>query len=161
MKYLPVLLTLLVFSLCAAEKRVLYLAGESNAAVAKRAFRDMKLPEPIRFLVIPDASDRRLLETEIAGADLIIANGLVPEFRDALAASARLGKTKIYLLGTEHLRPRIPQKLLGHIVFPIERGVAEYRSNLSPRNMRNLILYLIHKELDSTGAFEPPQVRAK
>ena len=86
MKYLPVLLTLLVFSLCAAEKRVLYLAGESNAAVAKRAFRDMKLPEPIRFLVIPDASDRRLLETEIAGADLIIANGLVPEFRDALAA---------------------------------------------------------------------------
>lgn len=161
MKYLPVLLTLLVFSLCAAEKRVLYLAGESNAAVAKHAFRDMKLPEPIRFLVIPDASDRRLLETEIAGADLIIANGLVPEFRDALAASARLGKTKIHLLGTEHLRPRIPQKLLGHIVFPMEKGVAEYRSNLSPRNMRNLILYLIHKELDSTVAFEPPQVRAK
>lgn len=91
MKYLPVLLTLLVFSLCAAEKRVLYLAGESNAAVAKRAFRDMKLPEPIRFLVIPDASDRRLLETEIAGADLIIANGLVPEFRDALA---RLGTSR-------------------------------------------------------------------
>ena len=84
MKYLPVLLTLLVFSLCAAEKRVLYLAGESNAAAAKRAFRDMKLPEPIRFLVIPDASDRRLLETEIAGADLIIANGHVSAKRKSI-----------------------------------------------------------------------------
>ena len=161
MRFLLVLLTLLAFSLCAAEKRVLYLAGESNTAAAKRAFRSMELPEAIRFLVIPDASDRRLLETEIAGADLIIANGLVPEFRDALAASARLGETKIYLLGTEHLRPRIPRKLLGHINFPMEKAVAEYRSSLSPRNMRNLIRYLIHKELDSSVTFEPPQVKEK
>lgn len=161
MRYLLFLLVVSCFSLFAAEKRVLYLPGESNAATAERAFRDMKLPETIRFLMIPDASDRRRLEAEIAVADLIIANGLVVEFRDAIAASARLGKTKIHLLGTEHLLPRIPQKLLGYINFPMEKTVAEYRSNLSPRNMRNLILYLIHKELDSSVAFEPPQLGAK
>ena len=161
MRNLLFLLVVSCFSLFAAEKRVLYLPGESNAATAVRAFRDMKLPETIRFLMIPDASDRRRLEAEIAAADLIVANGLVVEFRDTIAASARLGKTKIYLLGTEHLLPRIPQKLLEYINFPMEKTVAEYRSNLSPRNMRNLILYLIHKELDSSVAFEPPQLGAK
>ena len=101
MRALPLFLLLLsAFLLSAAERHVLYLPGESNAATAKRAFRKLALPPDIRFHLIPDASDRKRLQTEIARADLIVANGLIAEFREALLAHARLGKTKIYLLGT-------------------------------------------------------------
>lgn len=154
---LPVLLSGLLLS--AMERHVLYLAGESNAATAKRAFRKLELPPDIRFHLIPDASDRNRLKMEISRADLIVANGLIPEFREALLAHARLGKTKIYLLGTDRLRPRIPPELLKHSQFPMEKRVAEYRKNLSAHNQRNLIRYLIRKELDPSVTSEPPQNR--
>lgn len=160
MRALPLFLLLLsAFLLSAAERHVLYLPGESNAATAKRAFRKLALPPDIRFHLIPDASDRKRLQTEIARADLIVANGLIAEFREALLAHARLGKTKIYLLGTEHLRSRIPPELLKHSHFPMEKRVAEYRNTLSAHNQRNLIRYLVQKELDPSVTCEPPQTR--
>lgn len=158
MRLLFFLLFFSSFLLCGEVKRVLFLSGESNAGMAKRAFRKLELPEQIRFRMIPDASDEKQLREEIRKADLIIANGLIPGFRTALAESARLGETKIYLLGTDHLAPRIPPRLRGKVNFPMEKQVALYRGTHTAENYRNLVLYLIHKELDRNVKFAPPQI---
>lgn len=157
--FLPLLLLLFpAILLSGGEKFVLFLSGESNAGITKRAFRKLELPKHIRFRLIPDASDPALLREEIRKADLIIANGLIPEFRNALADSARLGKTPIYLLGSAHLANRIPSALQGKVHFPMEKLVEQYRSSHSAENYRNLVRYLVHKELDPTVEYAPPRI---
>ena len=86
----------------AAEHHVLYLAGASQAPLARRAFASLKLPGHIHFTMIPDASDREKLRQAIAQADLIIANGLVKEFREALAAAPKF--TGIKLIGARNIK---------------------------------------------------------
>ncbi len=158
------LFLLLLFSaslfLFGSEKSVLFLSGESNAGITRRAFRKLELPEQIRFRLIPDASNPELLREEIRKADLIIANGLIPEFRNALAESARLGKTSIYLLGSARLANRLPAPLRGKVHFPMEELVAQYRSSHTAENYRNLVLYLVHKELDQRVRYAPPRLTA-
>lgn len=148
-RFLAIFLVLGIFFplLSGAEKCALFLAGPSMAGEARRAFAGMQLPQGVRFRMIPDASNAALLQSEIARADLIIANGLVPEFRDILAGSPGLDKKIIHLLGTPALRPRIPEKLLQHCIFPMEPEVAAYRAYPSSANLRNMVLYLLWKEL--------------
>ena len=148
-RFLAIFLVLGIFFplLSGAEKCALFLAGPSMAGEARRAFAGMQLPQGVRFRMIPDASNAALLQSEIARADLIIANGLVPEFRDILAGSPGLDKKIIHLLGTPALRPRIPEKLLQHCIFPMDPEVAAYRAYLSAANLRNMVLYLLWKEL--------------
>ena len=148
-RFLAIFLVLGIFFplLSGAEKCALFLAGPSMAGEARRAFAGMQLPQGVRFRMIPDASNAALLQSEIARADLIIANGLVPEFRDILAGSPGLDKKIIHLLGTPALRPRIPEKLLQHCIFPMDPEVAAYRAYLSAANLRNMVLYLLRKEL--------------
>lgn len=148
-RFLAIFLVLGIFFplLSGAEKCALFLAGPSMAGEARRAFAGMQLPQGVRFRMIPDASNAALLQSEIARADLIIANGLVPEFRDILAGSPGLDKKIIHLLGTPALRPRIPEKLLQHCIFPMEPEVAAYRAYPSSANLRNMVLYLLRKEL--------------
>lgn len=158
MRFLLLVMLFPVLLLAGNEKSVLFLSGESNAGRADRAFRNLELPGHIRFRLIPDASDSRLLRTEIRKADLIIANGLIPEFRNALADSARLGETSIYLLGSARLAKRLPERLRGKVHFPMDPEVARYRSSPSAENYRNLVRYLVHRELDGTVSYEPPRV---
>ncbi|MBQ7393585.1 MAG: cobaltochelatase subunit CobN [Lentisphaeria bacterium] len=133
--------------LTGAEKCALFLAGPSMAGEARRAFAGLKLPPGVRFRMIPDASNNALLQAEIARADLIIANGLVADFRKFLAESPGLEKKKIHLLGSPALRSRIPERLLAHCIFPMEPEVAAYRAYPSSANLRNMVLYLLRKEL--------------
>ena len=158
MRFLLLVMLFPVLLLAGNEKTVLFLSGESTAGRADRAFRNLELPGHIRFRLIPDASDPALLREEIRKADLIIANGLIPEFRNALADSARLGKTPIYLLGSAHLANRIPSALRGKVHFPMEKLVEQYRNSHSAENYRNLVLYLVHKELDPAVGYAPPRI---
>lgn len=132
--------------LAGAERAVLFLSGPSMAGEAKRAFRSLPLPPEVRFTLIPDASDPARLRQEIARAELIIANGLVADFRNILAESPGLEKKKIHLLGSPSLRGRIPERLLKHCVFPMDENVAAYRAHSGSANLRNMVLYLVRKE---------------
>ena len=155
------LLLLLLTAFAADAANVLYLAGASQSGAAKRAFRSLQLPADIRFRMIADGSDAAALNAAIAEADLVIANGLVAEFRDALAAAPNLGKVRIHLLGTEALRPRIPEKLLKHCVFPMDETVAQYRAHPTGANLRNLVCYIVGRELDRSVRADPPELTAK
>ena len=150
-----VLFLTLMSVLSAAERHVLFLAGPM-APEAKRAFSGLRLPPEISFSMVPDGSDTDLLMREIRKADLIIVNGLVVEFRNALVASDGLEKKKIHLLGTDYLRTRIPEKLVRNCQ-PADKNVAAYRSYASAANLRNMLFYLMNKEWDLSLKTAPPE----
>ncbi len=154
MRYLPgiwvLLCCFLLSALPAAERsRVVFLGGGNDTDLAAEAFADLQLPDHITFEYYCTPVDSMDKITERARqADILIINSLVIELRELVSDKIDFSRTKLYAFSARRLPKNIPA------LEPPE--VKAYRANRRPQNFKNMIYWIVNRELDPSVAFEPP-----
>ncbi|MBQ9336035.1 MAG: cobaltochelatase subunit CobN [Lentisphaeria bacterium] len=147
MRRLLVLLFLLIAPAVSAET-VVFLGSASDSQLFAAAFKDLKLPERIRFEHYCMAvDDPAAISAALRRADILIVNARAKAVREA-AAGVDFSRTKLYALSSRLLPKEIPAR------EPPE--IRAYRANSRPENFRNMVLWIVHKELDPSVRFAPP-----
>ena len=142
---------LLAAGLAANAATVVFLGGGSDSDLLREAFAGLKLPETVRFesyCVSLDPPER--IRERARAADVLVINALVGELRELVASGdIDFTKTKLYALASRRLPETVPAK------EPEE--IEAYRANRRPVNYRNLVYWLVNRELDKRVKFDPPQ----
>ena len=142
------LLFLLLASVLSAET-VVFLGSASDSALFAESFRDLKLPPRIKFehycMAVDDPAS---IESALRRADVLIVNARAKAVREAVRTSVDFSRTKLYALSSRLLPKEIPAR------EPPE--MQAYRANSRPDNFRNMVLWIVHKELDPSVRYAPP-----
>lgn len=133
----------------AAERRVVFLVSAADSAPAARSFRNFELPPGIRFEYLVQGSDAgERIRAAVRAADVVIANTLVEDYRKLLETEVDYTRTAVYVFSRTRLPERLPVR------EPPE--IKAYRAYRCPENFRNLVRFVIHRELDDQVKFAPP-----
>ena len=142
------LLGLNVFSTDSAS--VVFLGGASDSDLLEPAFKRMRLPKMIRFSYFCHGVDEwNKIKNAVVTANVLIIDARVSNLRKLLTSGMDFSRCRVYALSSRILRGKFPAAM-----EPEELRI--YRANRSPENYRNLVRWIIHKELDSSVKFAPP-----
>jgi len=142
---------LLGCALAANAATVVFLGGGSDSDLFREAFARLKLPETVTFesyCVSIDPPEK--IRERARAADVLVINALVRELRELVASGdIDFSKTKLYALASR----RLPKTVSAQEPEEVEA----YRSNRRPVNYRNMVYWIVNRELDKGVAFAPPQ----
>ena len=127
---------------------VVFIGAAGDSDLFSEAFRDLGLPPAIVFEHRCAGVDgEAALLDAVKRADVLILNARSADVR-SLAPHVDLSKTRLYALSARLLPREIPAQ------EPPE--VMRYRENRRPENFRNMVRWIVHRELDPAVTFEPP-----
>ena len=149
MRFRPILIWILLFPLLLAAENVVFVGSASDSDLFAAAFKQLKLPEKIRFRyyctqVDPDPEISRAVKE----ADVLIVNARGRDVRKITEANFNAARTRLYALSSRLLKKGIAAK------EPSE--IKAYRANSRPDNFRNMVYWVVNRELDKQVKFEPP-----
>ncbi|OQA87858.1 MAG: Aerobic cobaltochelatase subunit CobN [Lentisphaerae bacterium ADurb.Bin242] len=144
------LVLLMAVSAAANAASVVFLGGAGDSDLFGEAFSDLKLPEGISFeyYCVPiDPWEK--IQRRAKQADVLIINALVVELRKLVSEEIDFSKTKLYALASRRLPKNVPAQ------EPAE--LSAYRSTRLPENYRNMVCWIVHRELDKSVRFAAPR----
>ncbi len=146
-----ILCTLLLFGsfLTLQASTVVFLGPASDSDLFAEAFRNLRLPEGISFEYhCVSVDDWTVILNNVRRADILILSARGKELRQIAEQDVDYKRTKLYALSSRLLKKGIPA------LEPPEMMV--YRENRRPENFRNMVYWIVNRELDSTVKFAPP-----
>jgi len=144
------LILLMIFSMTVHAASVVFLGGANDSELFGEAFAGLKFPQGITFeyyCFSIDPWDR--IQSRAKQADVLIINALVSELRELVSKEIDFSKTKLYAMASRRLPRNIPSK------EPAE--LKAYRSTRLPENYRNMVCWIVNRELDKNVRFEAPR----
>ncbi len=149
MRFLLGCVFLLCLTLAANAASVVFLGGGNDSELFREAFVDLELPETVTFesYCVPIDSPERI-RARARQADILIISGLVQELRVLAANEIDFTRTKLYAIASNRLPEGIPA------LEPKE--FQAYRANRRPENFRNMVRWVVNRELDSSVTFDFP-----
>ena len=151
MRRFLMLILLLAASVLQAEN-VVFLGSASDSELFAAAFRRLKLPEKIRFeYFCANVDDPAKIAAAVKSADVLIVNARGRDVRKITETQADFSRTKLYALSSRLLKKGIPAK------EPAE--MKQYRMNSRPENFRNMVRWIVSRELDQSVKYDPPVTR--
>ena len=149
MRLLPLLLWMLLFPFLLTAENVVFVGSASDSELFANAFKHLKLPEKIRFRYYCTQVDADPeIGRAVREADVLIVNARGRDVRRITEANFDAERTRLYALSSRLLKKGIPAK------EPPE--LKAYRANSRPENFRNMVCWVVHRELDKQVKFEPP-----
>ncbi|MBE6371265.1 MAG: cobaltochelatase subunit CobN [Lentisphaerae bacterium] len=146
---LPLLLWMLLFPFLLTAENVVFVGSASDSELFANAFKHLKLPEKIRFRYYCTQVDADPeISRAVREADVLIVNARGRDVRRITEANFDAERTRLYALSSRLLKKGIPAK------EPPE--LKAYRANSRPENFRNMVYWVVHRELDKQVKFEPP-----
>lgn len=128
---------------------VVFLGSANDSDLFAAAFKRMRLPKNIQFEYYCVAVDDWAKLVDAARrADVLILSARGVELRQLAERHVDYSKTKLYALTSRLLPKEIPA------LEPPE--LTAYRENRRPENFRNMVYWIINRELDRTVKFAPP-----
>ncbi|MBO4647842.1 MAG: cobaltochelatase subunit CobN [Lentisphaeria bacterium] len=135
-------------SLAVFAQDVVFLGAASDSELFAEAFGSLKLPEKIRFehyCVSVDPPER--IAAAVRRAKVLIVNARGRDVRQIAETQVDRSRTKLYAFSSRLLKKDVPA------LEPPE--MKAYRANSRPENFRNLVRWIVHRELDPSVTFEP------
>ena len=150
MRFLPILLWCLLFPFLLSAENVVFIGSASDSDLFASAFRRLKLPGKIRFRYYCTQVDRDAeIGSAVREADILIVNARGRDVRRITEANFNADRTKkLYALSSRLLKKGLPA------LEPPE--IKAYRANSRPENFRNMVYWVIHRDLDKRVKFHPP-----
>lgn len=129
--------------------RIVVLGHSGDSALFHQAFRDLALPKNLSFEYhCTGTESSRIILESARRADLLILNARSRELRTLAEQEIDHSGKKLYALNSRLLGKRIPA------LEPPE--IRAYMQKRTPKNFRNMVLRIIHTELDPSVKFDPP-----
>ena len=128
---------------------VVFLGSASDSELFAAAFRGLKLPEKIRFEhYCLSVDDPARVAAAVRRADVLIVNARSRDVRTVAETQVDFSRTRLYALSSRLLRKGVPAQ------EPPE--LKAYRANSRAENFRNLVYWVVHRELDPKVKFALP-----
>lgn len=144
------LLFLTAFSVTAKAASVVFLGGANDSDLFGEAFAGLKFPDGVTFEYYCFSIDPwEKIQSRAKQADVLIVNSLVAELRTLVSEEIDFSRTKLYALASRRLPKNIPAK------EPEE--VKAYRATRLPENYRNMVCWIVSRELDRNVRFDAPR----
>lgn len=151
MRYLAVIATLVFTLPVLTEETVVLLGSGADSAKFAAAFTEFSPPPGVNFEYLCTGSDDLgQIVSAVRRASVLIINARSEQLRRLTARELDLSRTRLYSFSSRLLPAEIPAE------EPEE--FAAYLRNPDPDNLRNLVLMVINRELDSKVAFQPPRL---
>ena len=129
---------------------VVFLDGAGDSDMLELSFKKMRLPKEIHFSFFCHGVDEwNKIKQAAAAADVLIIDARVSNLRKLLTSDIDFSHCRVYVLSSRLLRGKFPNALE-------PQKIQAYRSNRRPENYRNMVLWIINRELDKSVKFAPP-----
>ena len=129
---------------------VVFLDGAGDSDLLEIAFKRMRLPRGIHFSYLCHGVDEwSKIKQAAAAADVLIIDARVSNLRKLLNSDIDFSNCRVYALSSRLLRGKFPAALE-------PKEIRAYRSNRQPENYRNMLRWIINRELDKSVEFRPP-----
>lgn len=144
-----------IFPQISAARRVSLLIIDSDSYTVNSAIKTLKLKPGVKveFFTYGDLSRHPKSEAFVRRSDALIVDVMDKRLSRYVAAHVDLKKVPVYAV-----RGSRDDALLKRQGFRFDREVQAYFRNITAKNIRNMIYKVIHQTIDSSVAYQAPDV---